>query len=190
MVVQRRPGGRSARVREQVHSAVIELILSRDWDQLSIPKVAENSGVHQATLYRRWGTVSAILSDAVSERLRERSPLPDTGNLQGDLTRWAEGMAADLASSEGRVFLRAALAVGLPLAESADDERPSYLLERSEGVRLILGNATKRGEFAPSQVDIFELVIAPIYAYSLFNRPIPRSRIDALVDRALNSKTS
>ncbi|WP_344245716.1 TetR family transcriptional regulator, partial [Isoptericola hypogeus] len=54
-----RPGGRTARVRSAVHAAVLELIEKHPWEDLSIPLVAEASGVHQATIYRRWGTMSA-----------------------------------------------------------------------------------------------------------------------------------
>ena len=44
-----RPQGRSARIRQQVHTAVIELLRDHSPDELSIPLVAERSGVHQAT---------------------------------------------------------------------------------------------------------------------------------------------
>ncbi|MEV1246343.1 TetR family transcriptional regulator [Nonomuraea sp. NPDC050022] len=58
----RRPGGRSARVRTAVHEAVLDLLRKEDWDSLSLARVAERSGVHQATLYRRWGTLGALIS--------------------------------------------------------------------------------------------------------------------------------
>lgn len=184
MTTQRRPGGRSARVREDVHAAVIELLLTSSWDQMTVPTIAASSGVHQATLYRRWGTVSAIISDIISVRLQHYSPLPGTGTLREDLTSWESGMAQELASAEGRVFLRAALAVGLPIAEDSGDDRPSYLPERSDGVRAMLLRASDRGELVPTQIDIFEFVIAPIYAYALFNRPVP-PHIKEFIDRVL-----
>jgi AcrR family transcriptional regulator len=61
-----RPNGRSARIREQVHRAVLDLVGIHDIDQLSIPLVAERSNVHPATVYRRWGDMPTLLQDVVA----------------------------------------------------------------------------------------------------------------------------
>src|SRR6185437_10754623 len=104
-----RPQGRSARIRQQVHWAVIDLLLDRSADELSIPLVADRSGVHQATIYRRWGSIPVLLSDVAAAGPARTSPLPDTGTLRGDLDVYATGVADALAGPLGVLMLRAAV---------------------------------------------------------------------------------
>ena len=66
-----RPGGRSARVRTAVHDAVLDLVAKNPWDPLTVALVAERSGVHQATIYRRWETLAGLLNDVVAARWPE-----------------------------------------------------------------------------------------------------------------------
>ncbi|WP_244223567.1 TetR family transcriptional regulator [Amycolatopsis circi] len=49
-----RPGGRTARTRAVVHNAARELF-AEGREQLSVREVSERSGVHEVTIYRRWG---------------------------------------------------------------------------------------------------------------------------------------
>ena len=62
-----RPGGRSARVRAEVLSAVREELTTHGYDGLSVEAVARRSGVHRATVYRRWKDVGGLLADTVEE---------------------------------------------------------------------------------------------------------------------------
>src|ERR1700758_2252983 len=65
-----RPGGRSARVQKAVHRAVRELQADGGKGELTVPAVAARAGVTPSTIYRRWGTLSRLLSDVALERLR------------------------------------------------------------------------------------------------------------------------
>ncbi|MFD1932868.1 MULTISPECIES: TetR/AcrR family transcriptional regulator [Nonomuraea] len=169
-----RPGGRSARVRSAVHQAVVELL--REGVDVSVAEVAERSGVHQATIYRRWGTIAGLVNDVVIEVLQQ-SPVPDTGTLRGDLDAYAVQMARDLAGPFGKLFLRAAL-VG---SENADDQ--IYLLERGVQIQGMLD----RHENAPTLIELMEIVQAPIYFHALvFNAPLGPEQAKALVDRLLS----
>ena len=67
--VNARPGGRAARVRAQVHRAVVELVREGMAD-LTLPAVADRAGVSPSTLYRRWGSVPALLDDVAAGRDR------------------------------------------------------------------------------------------------------------------------
>jgi AcrR family transcriptional regulator len=162
-----RPGGRTARVRAAVHRAALDLLGDHDWDQLSLPVVAQRAGVHPATLYRRWGTIPALLDDVVTEQLSRASAVPDTGSLRGDLEGYAVQAARDVAGPLGIVFLRAAT-----LATRSDQARPPPPYMARRGAQL--------------QVELLEVVLAPLYFHALFfNRPATADHARALVDRLL-----
>ncbi|WP_026328724.1 TetR/AcrR family transcriptional regulator [Streptomyces sulphureus] len=181
----RRPGGRSARVRTAVHTAVTELLAEKALEEVTIAAVAERSGVHQTTLYRRWGTMSALVDDVVNEVLSRGSPVPDTGSLRGDLTAFAVKAAADLATPMGAVYLRA-VAVGIGAPEDAQDGAHSGLLAREEQLQGMLDRATARGETAPTVLDLLEVVLAPMYFRLLmFRVPPDEQQARTLVDRLL-----
>jgi AcrR family transcriptional regulator len=179
----RRPGGRSARVRAAVHRAVLHLLGDHDWDQLSLPLVAQRAGVHPATLYRRWGTVPALLDDVVTEQLSRASTVPDTGSLRDDLERYAIQAARDVAGPLGIVFLRAAL-----LATRSDEQpsRQAYMRRRGTQLQAMLDRAAARGETPPTLVELLEVVLAPLYFHALFfNHPADADHARRLVDRLL-----
>ncbi|MER7771386.1 TetR/AcrR family transcriptional regulator [Kitasatospora sp. NPDC096140] len=82
-----RPGGRSARVRAEVVAATLAEVTAKGYDGLTVEAVATRSGVHKATLYRRWGGVDGLVADALTASADQPWPLPDTGDLQQDLRR-------------------------------------------------------------------------------------------------------
>lgn len=82
----RRPGGRTARVRSQVLEAVGPLLVEFGYDGLTIDAVAARSGVHRATVYRRWRDIGGLLADALDAALDDAWRPADTGLLESDLT--------------------------------------------------------------------------------------------------------
>ena len=63
--VRRRPGGRSERIRQSVIEATMAVLRDRGWDQFSIAEVASRAGVHETSIYRRWGTRERLATDAL-----------------------------------------------------------------------------------------------------------------------------
>lgn len=176
----RRPGGRTARVRADVHQAVAELLRDESAGELTLAKVAAQSGVHVGTLYRRWGTLDAIVLDALSERIASQSPMPDTGTLRGDLARYAERVVEDLSGPEGLMFLRALLAVR---TASGQAEPPPAITQRFGDLQTVLDRAAARGEAALDAQDVFELLVAPLLAGLLFD---PEAEGAAAIPRLLD----
>jgi AcrR family transcriptional regulator len=178
-----RPGGRSARIQRQVHRAVIDLLQERSGDELSIALIAERSGVHQATIYRRWGSVPALLNDVVAAGPAQAAPLPDTGSLRGDLDRYAVMVAESLAGPMGVLMLRAAVSKVRP-----DPNRgpSSTLVERLPQLREMLNRARRRGEEPPTVDELLELVVAPLYFRALFATPATAKDARRLVGRLLS----
>src|ERR1700760_796981 len=121
-----RPGG-------GVPAAVRELIGESGSEHVVIADVAARSGVHAATIYRRWGRPELLVLDVAVDRLRAELPVPATGNLEADLLAYARIVAGDLTRPGGLAFLRAVLAAsaapdvagpaGVPGARSVIERR-------------------------------------------------------------------
>ena len=178
----RRPGGRTARVRAAVHTAVTGLVAEQPWGELNIPLVAQRSGVHQATIYRRWRSMPALLDDVVAEHLMRSAPLPDTGSLRGDLEAYAEGVTHGLTGPFRVLILRAAM---VDLRTGGAPGLAGALTERSRQLQAMLDRARARGEAAPALDDLIEIVLAPLYFDALFGRPGGPARAPRLVERLL-----
>src|SRR5688500_1545527 len=80
-----RPGGRSARIRDQVVVAVGELLVEGGFDAVTIESVVERSGVHRSTVYRRWGSPAMLVAELLAQGTDIEWTPPDTGSLRGDL---------------------------------------------------------------------------------------------------------
>jgi AcrR family transcriptional regulator len=178
-----RPGGRSARVRSAVHAAALELLENHQWEELSVPLVAERSGVHQATIYRRWGTMSALLNDVVDEWFASAASLPDTGSLREDLLAYAAAVAKPLEEGLVPLILRA---VVLEIRPGEPRQTSAAFLERERQIQVMLDRARARGERVPTLDELLELVVAPLYFYALFTEPMPVADASRLVDRLLD----
>lgn len=80
-----RPGGRSARVQESIHSAVNALLQEQERSTVTVPQIAARAGVTPSTIYRRWGDLAALLADVALARMRPDSEPASTGSLRGDI---------------------------------------------------------------------------------------------------------
>jgi len=176
---RRRPGGRTARVRAQVHEAALELLGADPPEEVTIPRVAELAGVHQATVYRRWGNVAGLVDEVVAGRLGEVAPIPDTGTLRGDLELAAVRFAEAIAPL-GTTMMRAA-ALAAPTAEA-----PVALRTRADQLQAMLDRAAARGEKTPTIAELLEGITAPLYLHPLFfGRPADADHARELVRRLL-----
>ncbi|GAB3138153.1 TetR/AcrR family transcriptional regulator [Amycolatopsis sp. NPDC004378] len=176
-----RPGGRSARVRDAVHDAVVELLAAGEIDA-TVPRIAERAGVNPTSIYRRWGGRDHLLLDAAVTRLRATSPIPDTGSLRGDLLGWAEGVERAMRDPRGQILLRALVATLSP------GEKPlEYLQARGQDLQVTIDRAAARGEPVPSVDEVLDFVLAPLYLRVLFRRPVEPGTGGRLVERLLRS---
>ena len=180
----RRPGGRGARVKAAVHQAVTDLINERGYGEFSVGDVAARAGVADSSVYRRWGCLEALLSDVALTRLNERSPMPDTGTLAGDLRTYAATVAREITGPDGLALLRLAVALsGSSQGQQAGDELRA---ERTRQLQSMLDRATERGEQAPDAFDVLDHLLAPMYVRVLFGiGPLTEDYVNGLVDRLL-----
>ncbi|MEU2240424.1 MULTISPECIES: TetR/AcrR family transcriptional regulator [Streptomyces] len=181
----RRPGGRSARIGEQVHQAVTELISERGYGKFTVGEVAARAGVADSSVYRRWGDLETLLTDVALTRLNAQSPMPDTGSLDGDLRTYAANVAREITGPDGLAVVRLAVALssgGQQGVRAGDEIRD----ERMRQLQSMLDRARERGEHAPDALGVLDHILAPMYIRVLFGMvPLTPDYIDGLVDRLL-----
>jgi AcrR family transcriptional regulator len=181
----RRTGGRSARVRAAVLRATLDALLAGGADDLTIRDVAQRAGVHETSVYRRWGTRANLILDAVLGEVQAAVPVPDTGSLRGDLLALLSAIAAFITTPLGQVLLRLALRDDLP---EDRDVRQRFWAERFTTGRTVLQRAQARGELRPgtnSQLTI-ETLLGALYVRLLLTRePIDDALIEQLAELML-----
>ena len=65
----------------------MQVLQERGYELTSVAEIAERAGVHETSIYRRWGTKEALLLEAVLARMEEVIRVPDTGALRSDLVQ-------------------------------------------------------------------------------------------------------
>lgn len=177
-----RPGGRTARTRAAVLDAVLGELEDAGYAGLAMERVAERSGVHLATLYRRWRNVEGLVVDLLGEVGTREVPIPDTGSLKGDLRALAAGIAGLYARPRYRALVEGmvAAAVRSPAAAAALSE---VFAGRNRLAGAIVERAAERGEVPPGTdaAAVSAAVGAPFYYRLLIQRgPVD----DALAETA------
>jgi AcrR family transcriptional regulator len=108
--------------------------------------VARRAGVGKASLYLRWNSKEALLSDAIAMRMSRITDV-DTGTLRGDLTEFAIQMLDLYAGPSSRVALRLTLEGDVipGVAEHHQAITRSHVL----AARAIVRRGINRGELSP-----------------------------------------
>lgn len=168
--VRRRPGGRSAQVRASVLAAALELLSEVGPSTFTIAEVAKRSGVHETSIYRRWGSRERLVLDAMSELSKELLPVPDTGSLRGDLLVLGQALVEYAESPLGKALIRT-----MAVNDDAEEEakvRAVFWSARYAECRPIVDRAVARQE-VPASIDgrlLLEAFAAPIHVRLLLTR--------------------
>lgn len=169
----RRPGGRTARVRAQVLDAVRAELAERGHEGLTMERVAARAGVHRTTVHRRWHDVGGLLADVIEAAGETDWQPPDTGSLRGDLTALNREIQQSL-------VVRPSLALAL-MAASFHSEQAARAQTRLWAVRyaqceVLVGRAAARGELPPGRTDAHGLLMAataPVHHHLVLLRADP-----------------
>lgn len=116
--------------------------------RLSLPRVAELSGINKTSLYRRWPTKQALVAAALKLSVPSERDLPDHGSLEMDLVDLARGLAAFIASPAGMGVIRTVFAEG-DTRETRRLANSMWSTPTRMGPRLVLERAIERGELRP-----------------------------------------
>ncbi|MEZ0050243.1 AcrR family transcriptional regulator [Mycobacterium sp. MAA66] len=163
----RRAGGRSARVRSDVLAATTAILLEEGIDSATITAIAERSGVHHTSIYRRWGDRGTLICEALLDAVDTAVPVPHTGDLHDELTQMLDDVLALYQSPLGTALMGAIRSSDPALAQLGG----VYFSARLEHCASIAERAKDRGEL-PATADyrlIFELLMGPFLARALLS---------------------
>nr|WP_229890549.1 TetR/AcrR family transcriptional regulator [Streptomyces mashuensis] len=182
-----RPGGRTARTRAAVRDAVLTGLVEHGYPGLTVEYVAEHSGVHKTTLYRRWGGVEGLLADALDLAGEDTWTPPDTGSLRNDLRALAHEIVDNFGDAAKAAVPTAFIAAAFQSERAAEGLRGFYG-ERFARCAPLVARAVERGE-VPEGTDAGEVaraVSAPLF-FRLFvtREPIDGTLADRAADAAL-----
>lgn len=169
----KRPGGRSAAVMASVKNAVEELIAEKGRERVTIPMVAERAGVQPSSVYRRWGDLPTMINDVATYRLDPKRPIPDTGDLRGDLEAWAREIVEHYRNPVNAALLRGG-------AASAGEIESDCLRNRRTEAEAIIERVGPTAAFTAERV--IDHLVAPIIYRVIF---VPWSLDDDLVPRLM-----
>ncbi|MEU0509534.1 TetR/AcrR family transcriptional regulator [Amycolatopsis sp. NPDC006125] len=172
----RRPGGRTARTRALVLDAVTSLLVEAGYDGLSIDAVAERSGVHRATVYRRWRDVGGLLANVFDAAAGDDWVPADTGSLVGDLVALNQEVFESLRDESS--VTRALIAASFRSAQAAAALR-EFWRDRYRRCEVVVSRARRRGEIA-GEVDAHRLLVAataPLYHRLVLMGEPPRAEM-------------
>ncbi|MFI5829597.1 TetR/AcrR family transcriptional regulator [Streptomyces sp. NPDC051578] len=159
-----RPGGRTARVRAAVLEAAGDVLAEEGFAHLDLADVARRAEVGKTTVYRRWGTVTGLVADLLSDMAGQSVPRTETGSLLGDLTANARLVARTLADPRQGALFKAVIAAATCDPKAAEALHGFYAVRVAEWAPCV-EQAAARGE-VPVGTDAHEViraVSAPLY---------------------------
>jgi AcrR family transcriptional regulator len=169
-----RPGGRTARVRADVLRAAGDLVVERGFAQLDLAEVARRAEVGRTTVYRRWGTAIALVTDLLLDMAEQSSPRADTGDLAEDLRANARLVQRTLADERQGALFKAVIAAATWDEQAATALRGFYRTRVDEWAPCVVA-AIDRGEL-PAGSDakaVIRAVSAPLYYELLITGQVP-----------------
>ncbi len=182
-----RPGGRTARVRTAVLGAAEDALVEVGFAGLDLGDVARRAEVGRTTVYRRWGSVGALLADLLTDMAEQSLPRARTGSLAEDLRANARLVARTLADPRQGALFRAVLVAATCDPDAAEALHRFYRVRVEEWAPCVT-EAVGRGELPPG-TDPFEViraVSAPLYYRMLTTAdPIDETTADRAAEAAL-----
>ncbi|GAB2615250.1 hypothetical protein GCM10027168_54700 [Streptomyces capparidis] len=154
---------------------------------LTVDYVAEHSGVHRTTVYRRWGGVDGLVVDALDLAGEDGWRAPDTGSLEGDLRELAREVLETFTDPE-RGAAPSALISAAFQSERAAGALRAFFADRHTRCSAIVARAEARGE-VPGGTDaeaVVRAVTAPLYFRLFITRePVGEDTAEQAVGAAL-----
>jgi AcrR family transcriptional regulator len=159
-----------------VLDAVQTQLVEHGFDGLSVDTVAERSGIHRTTVYRRWGDVGGLLADVLAAATDDDWTPSDTGSLAGDLVALNRELHAALTADQS--ITMAVIAASFR-SEQAAVALQQFWADRYARSAVVVERAIQRREISPD-TDSNRLLIAataPLYHHAVLMRVPPDAQL-------------
>ncbi|MDP9074768.1 MAG: TetR/AcrR family transcriptional regulator [Actinomycetota bacterium] len=144
---------RDPHVDEAIRRAAIELLIEEGFARMSIDGVAARAGVGKAAIYRRWDGKTALVVDAIHDRVSCGVEWSSTGDIQADLGEFFAQVLVSKRGVEGELL--AALAGEMVRnSELAAAFRAQFVAVRQDEMRGRIRSAMAEGQLAPGDVEL------------------------------------
>jgi AcrR family transcriptional regulator len=179
------PHRRGEHVRRTVLAAAFDEVTESGVAAATIAGVAQRSGVHETTIYRRWATKEKLFADAMLSRSAQEIPTPDTGSIREDLLAVVRAVIAYVTSPTGLAGLHVAI---LTVGENQEAGR-AFWAGRLNALRPVVERGIARGELRPDTDPylLLEALIAPLHGrLILTGEPVDEELGGRIVDLVLD----
>ena len=136
---------RDARAGRAILTAALQLMAERGVRDLRMDDVAERAGVGKATIYRRYRSKDALVSDAIATLVSEIA-IPDTGSTRADLLALMRQAVELYSGSLAARLMPAVLEETRRNPELATTVRDEFLAGRRAALGLVLKRGVRRGD--------------------------------------------
>jgi AcrR family transcriptional regulator len=159
-----RPGGRTARTRQAVCRATLGLLAEQGYAGLSVEAVAERSGVHKSTIYRRWGGVDGLIVDALSLAVDDEWQPDVSSDVRSNLLSFARVALESFSDPEYGPTHTAVVAAAFQ-SDRAVDAVHAFFADRFGRAAVIVERGIELGEVpgGTDSVAVIRALMAPIY---------------------------
>ena len=187
VAAHRRTGGRSARVREAVLRAALDVLSDQGFEQLTFSEIGRRAGVHATSVQRRWGSRENLLFEAIRGFADQTLRMPNTGSLRGDLIAFSRSLADYFATPIGGQILQM-LVASVENDPAFAANRADFVKIRHDAIRVMLHRAAERGDLREGIDDetALALLLGPIYVRMLITRlPVDDDFVERATDALL-----
>ncbi len=109
--VYRNPGRRRDEdAKKRILDAALEMLEEFGFAKTTVDGIAGRAGTGKATVYRWWPNKAAVMIEALRGAVSPELPVPDTGELYGDIRLQLRNFVKLLSGRRGRIFKAFAVA--------------------------------------------------------------------------------
>ncbi|MGZ4331748.1 MAG: TetR/AcrR family transcriptional regulator [Solirubrobacteraceae bacterium] len=136
---------RDAGAARAILTATLQLMAERGVRDVRMDDVAERAGVGKATIYRRYRSKDALVSDAIATLVSEIA-IPDTGSTRADLLALMRQAVELYSAPLAARLMPAVLEETRRNPELATTVRDEFLAGRRAALGLVLKRGVRRGD--------------------------------------------
>ncbi len=177
---------RSEEARRRLLDAALEIIATDGPEAVTGDEVVRRSGVAKTTLYRHFGSTTALVFVAVDDSVTAQAP-PDTGTLRGDLEQIHRRYLNVAASMQTRALFAWMVGKAIDSPENRDLFRQVRVQPRGPTV-VALQRAIARGEI-DADIDVemaMHVIQGPLISQRIVdNSSVSEAELGCMLDMTL-----